>query len=77
MITGKGVEISFLIFLKIDKGMQLGPVCLLDLRNCIKSDIFSGVVGIMNKVPAFVFLMLPAIHLGGICFWISLVINVK
>ena len=60
MITGKGVEISFLIFLKIDKGMQLGPVCLLDLRNCIKSDIFSGIVGVMNKVPAFVFLMLPA-----------------
>ena len=60
MITGKGVKISLLIFLKIDVGMQLGPMCLLDLRDCIKSDISSGVDGVMKKVPAFVFLLLSA-----------------
>ena len=67
MITGKGVEISFLIFLRIDVGMQLAPVCLLDLRDCIKSDVSSGVVGVMKKVPAFVFLMLSAKFILVVC----------
>ena len=79
MITGRGIEISFLIFLKTDVGMQLGPVCLFNLRNFIKSDISSGVVGVMKKDSAFVFLMLleKCFFVGGMCFWSTLVINAK
>ena len=79
MITGRGVEILFLIFLRIDVSMQLGPVCLLDMRHCIKSDISSGVVGVMKKDSAFVFLMLleKFIFVGGMCFWSTFFINVK
>ena len=36
MIALRGIEISFLIFLRIDVGMLLGPVLLLELRVCIK-----------------------------------------
>ena len=47
------MEISFLIFFKIDAGMPLGPVLLLELRVCIKSDISSEVVGAMKNDSAF------------------------
>ena len=52
-IAERGIEISFLIFLKIDVGMLLAPVLLLELRVCIKSDTFSGVVGVMKNDSAF------------------------
>ena len=55
MIAERVIENSFLIFFKIDVGMLLGLMLLLELRACIKSDISSGVVGVMNS-SAFGFL---------------------
>ena len=45
----EGIEISFLIFFRIDMGMLLGPVNLFGLSVCMKSDISSGVVGVMKN----------------------------
>ena len=45
----EGIEISFLIFFRIDMGMLLGPVILFGLSVCMKSDISSGVVGVMKN----------------------------
>ena len=79
MIAERGVEISLLIFFKIDVGMLLGPVLLLEMKVCIMSDISSGVVGVMKKDFAFGFLRLSEkfIFVGGTCFWSSLLIDVK
>ena len=49
MIAEREIEISFLIFFRIDVGMLLGPVVLFELRVCIKSDISSGVVGVRKN----------------------------
>ena len=43
LIAEREIEISFLIFFRIDMGMLLGPVHLFELRICVKSDISSGV----------------------------------
>ena len=79
MIAERGIEISFLIFFKIDVGMLLGPVLLLELRVCIKSDISSGVVGVMKNDSSFGLLRLSEkfIFVGGMCFWSYLLIDVK
>ena len=79
MIAERGVEISLLIFFKIDVGMLLGPVLLLEMKVCIMSDISSGVVGVMKKDFAFGFSRLSEkfIFVGGMCFWSSLLIDVK
>ena len=55
MIAKPGLEISFLIFFRIDVGMLLGPVLLFELMVCIKSDISSGVVGVVKNDSAFGF----------------------
>ena len=55
MIAERGIETSFLIFFRIDVSMLLGPVLLFELRVCIKSDISSGVVGVMKNDSAFEF----------------------
>ena len=56
MIAEREIEISFLIFFRIDVGMLLGPVVLFELRVCIKSDISSGVVGVRKNDSAIGFL---------------------
>ena len=56
MIAERGIEISFLIFFRIDVGMLLGPVLLLGMRVCIKSYISSGVVGVKKSDSAIGFL---------------------
>ena len=58
MIAERGIEISFLSFFRIDMSMLLDPVLLLELMICIKSDISSGVVGVMKNDSAFGFLRL-------------------
>ena len=77
MIAERGIEISFLIFFRIDMGMLLGPVLLFKLRVCIKSDIFFGVVGVMKNDSAFGFRRLSEkfLFVGGICFLSSLLID--
>ena len=79
MIAERGIEISFLIFFKIDEGMLLGPVLLLELRVCIKSDISSGIVGVMKNDSSFGLLRLSEkfLFVGGMCFWSYLLIDVK
>ena len=79
LIAKRGIEISFLIFFKIDVGMVLSPVLLLELRVCIKLDISSGVVGVTKNDSAFGFLRLleKFLLVGGMCFWSSLLIDVK
>ena len=79
MIAERGIEISFLSFFKIDVGTFLGSVLLLELRACIKSDISSGVVGVMKNDSAFGFLRLSEkfLFVGGMCFWSYLLIDVK
>ena len=59
--------------------MLLGPVLLFELRVYIKSDISSGVVGVMKNDSAFGFLRLSEkfLFVGGMCFWSSLLIDVK
>ena len=56
MIVERGIEISFLIFCKIDVGMLLGPVLLFELRVCIKLGISSGVAGVRKNDSAIGFL---------------------
>ena len=58
MIAERGIEISLLIFFRIDVGMLLDPVFLFKLRVCIKLDISSGVVGVIKNDSAFGFLRL-------------------
>ena len=58
MIAERGTEISFLIFFRIDMGMLLGPVLLLELRVCIKSYLSLGVAGVMKNNSALGFLRL-------------------
>ena len=79
MITEREIEISFLIFFRIDMGMLLGPALLLELRVSIKSDISSGIVGVIKNDFAFGFLRLSEkfLFVGGMCFWSSLLIDVK
>ena len=71
MNAERGIEISFLIFFKIDMSMLLDPVLLLELRVCIKSDVSSAVVGVMKNDTAFGFLRLSEkfLFVGGMCFW--------
>ena len=59
--------------------MLLGPVLLFQLRVCTKSDISSGVVDVMKNASAFGFLRLSEkfLFVGGMCFWSSLLIDVK
>ena len=59
--------------------MLLGPVLLLQLMVCIKSDISFGVVGVMKNDSAFGFLRLSEkfLFVGGMLFWSSLLIDVK
>ena len=77
MIAKRGIEISFLIFFKIDELTVL--VLLLELRVCIKSDISSGVVGVMKNNCVFGFLRLSEkfLFVVGKCFRSSLLIDVK
>ena len=56
MIGKRGMEISFLIFFRIDVGMLLGPLHLFEMKVCIKSDISSGVVGVRKNDSAIGFL---------------------
>ena len=79
MIGERGIEISYLIFFKIDVGMMLGPLLLLELRVCIKSDINSGAVGVMKNDSVFGFLGLSEkfLFVGGTCYWSSLLIDEK
>ena len=79
MIAERGIEISSLILFKIDLGMLLGPVLLLEQRVCIKSGISSGVVGIMKNDSAFGVLRLSEIFLfvGGMHFWSFLLTDIK
>ena len=56
MIDERGIEISFLIFSRIDVVMLLGPVLLFELRVFIKSVISSGVVGVRMNNSAIGFL---------------------
>ena len=56
MIAEKGIEISFLIFCKIDVGMLLGPVLLFELKVCIKLGISSRVAGVRKNDSAIGFL---------------------
>ena len=79
MIAERGTEIWFLIFFWIDMGMLLGPVLLLELRVCIKLAISSGDVGVMKNDSTFGFLRLPEkfLFVNGMCFWSSLLIDVK
>ena len=56
MIAKRGIEISFLIFFRIDVGMLLGPVLLFALRVCIKSDVSSGVVSVKKNDSVIGFL---------------------
>ena len=77
MITETRIEISSLVFFKIDVGMLLGPVPVLHLRVWIKSNIFYGVVGVMKKNSASIYLRISKEVFGGMCFWNSLIINVK
>ena len=56
MIAERGIEISFLIFCKIDVGRLLGPVLLFELRVCIKLSISSGVAGVRKSDSAIGFL---------------------
>ena len=56
MIPDRGIKISFLIFFKVDMGILLGPVLLLELRVYFKSGISSGVAGVMKNDSAFEFL---------------------
>ena len=74
IIAERGIEISFLIFFRIDMGMLLGPVVLLELSVCIKSDISFGVVGIIKNDSTFELLTLSKKFLfvvvcvfGGFC----------
>ena len=70
---------SFLIFFKIDAGMLLGPVLLLELRVYIKSYISSEVVGVMKNDSACGFLRLSEqfLFVGGMSFCSSLFTDVK
>lgn len=68
MITETRIEISFLVFFNIDLGMLLGPVPVLQLRVCIKSNIFYGVVRVMKKNSASVYLRISKKVFGGMCF---------
>ena len=79
MIAERGIEISFLILFKIDLGMLLGPVLLLEWRVCIKSGISSGIVGIMKNDSAFGVLRLSEkfLFVGGMRFWSFLLTDVK
>ena len=65
MIAKGGIEIWFLIFLKIDVGMLLGAVLLLEIKVCIMSDISSGVVGIMKNDSALTALLFIRRQLGS------------
>ena len=65
MIAKRGIEIWFLIFLKIDVGMLLGAVLLLEIKVCIMSDISSGVVGIMKNDSALTALLFIRRQLGS------------
>ena len=67
MIAKRRTEISFLIFFRTEMGMLLGPVLLFELRVCIRSDISSGVVGVMKNDSAFGFLRLSEkfLFVGG------------
>ena len=56
MIVERGIEISCLIFCKIDVGMLLGPVLLFELRVCIKLGISSGVADVRKNDSAIGFL---------------------
>ena len=66
MIAERGIEISFLSFFRIDMSMLLGPVLLLELRISIKSDISSGVVGVMKNDSALSFKVIRKI---SVCWW--------
>ena len=65
MIAKRGIEIWFLIFLKIDVGMLLGAVLLLEIKVYIMSDISSGVVGIMKNDSALTALLFIRRQLGS------------
>ena len=79
MIAERGIETSFLISFRIDVGMLLGPVLLFKLTVCIKSDISSGVVGVMKNNWGFGILRLSEkfLFVRGMCFLSSLLIDVK
>ena len=79
MIAERGIEISFLIFFRIDVSMLLLPVLLFEMRVFIKSDISSGVVGVMKNDSAFRFLKLSQkfLFVGNMNFWSSLLIDEK
>ena len=79
MIAEREIEISFLIFFRIDVGLLLGPVLLFKLRVCLKSDISSGVFSAMKNDSAFGIFRLSGkfLFVGGMCFWGSLLIDVK
>ena len=78
MIAERRIKISFLISFRIDVGMLLGSVLLFELRVCIKSDISSGVIGVMKNGFAFAFFkVIRKIPLCWcLCFWSSLLTNV-